>query len=73
MQALNALCKKADKAALMRETRNEYDERVRVRAHKLWEEAGKPEGHQSDFWFKAEQQLGKESGADDADATVPQD
>ena len=27
------------------------------RAHKLWEEAGKPEGRDQEFYFEAERQL----------------
>ncbi|HEX2635167.1 MAG TPA: DUF2934 domain-containing protein [Bradyrhizobium sp.] len=33
------------------------DEQIRVRAHELWEQAGKPEGRQDEFWRLAEQEL----------------
>jgi hypothetical protein len=33
------------------------DEQVRIRAHQLWEQAGKPEGRQDEFWHLAEQEL----------------
>jgi hypothetical protein len=33
------------------------DEQIRIRAHQLWEEAGKPEGRQDEFWHLAEQEL----------------
>jgi hypothetical protein len=33
------------------------DEEVRARAHQLWEEAGKPEGRDHEFWYQAEQDL----------------
>jgi Protein of unknown function (DUF2934) len=33
------------------------DEQIRIRAHQLWEQAGKPEGRQDEFWHLAEQEL----------------
>jgi hypothetical protein len=33
------------------------DKQIRVRAHRLWEEAGKPEGREHEFWHQAERQL----------------
>ena len=33
---------------------------IRERAHKLWEQAGKPEGKESEFWLEAERQLAEE-------------
>jgi hypothetical protein len=33
------------------------DEEVRARAHQLWEEAGKPEGREHEFWYQAEREL----------------
>ncbi|MBR0831510.1 DUF2934 domain-containing protein [Bradyrhizobium manausense] len=30
---------------------------VRKRAHELWEEAGKPQGREQEFWLEAERQL----------------
>jgi hypothetical protein len=30
---------------------------IRSRAHELWEQAGKPEGKQDEFWFQAEREL----------------
>jgi hypothetical protein len=35
------------------------EEQIRVRAHQLWEEAGKPEGRDDEFWRQAEQELQK--------------
>lgn len=29
-------------------------ERIAQTAHRLWEEAGKPEGQELDFWLRAE-------------------
>jgi hypothetical protein len=36
------------------------DEQIRTRAHKLWEQAGKPEGREEEFWHLAEQELQNE-------------
>jgi hypothetical protein len=33
------------------------DEEIRIRAHQLWEQAGKPEGREEEFWHAAEQEL----------------
>jgi hypothetical protein len=33
---------------------------IRERAHKLWEQAGKPEGKESEFWLEAGRQLAEE-------------
>jgi hypothetical protein len=33
---------------------------IRERARKLWEQAGKPEGKESEFWLEAERQLAEE-------------
>jgi hypothetical protein len=33
------------------------DEQIRIRAHQLWEQAGKPEGREAEFWRLAEQEL----------------
>ena len=33
------------------------DEQIRIRAHELWEQAGKPEGRDDEFWHQAEHQL----------------
>jgi hypothetical protein len=33
------------------------DEQIRIRAHQLWEQAGKPEGREDEFWRLAEQEL----------------
>jgi Protein of unknown function (DUF2934) len=37
-----------------------YEDEIRVRAHQLWEQAGKPEGKQEHFWQEAERQLKEE-------------
>jgi hypothetical protein len=33
------------------------DESIAARAYELWEQAGKPEGRDEDFWRLAEQEL----------------
>ena len=33
------------------------EEQIRSRAHQLWEQAGKPEGREDEFWRLAEQEL----------------
>jgi Protein of unknown function (DUF2934) len=32
-------------------------DQIRARAHERWEQAGKPEGRDDDFWFLAEKDL----------------
>lgn len=36
------------------------DERIRQRAHELWELAGRPHGQDADHWLQAEQEIGLE-------------
>jgi hypothetical protein len=36
---------------------NPSEEQIRARAYELWEEAGKPEGRDDEFWQQAEQAL----------------
>ena len=38
----------------------EDQQAIRERAHKLWEQAGKPEGKEDQFRFEAERQLAEE-------------
>jgi hypothetical protein len=33
------------------------DERIRTRAHQLWEQSGKPDGRKDEFWHQAEKEL----------------
>jgi hypothetical protein len=33
------------------------DDEIRVRAHQLWEQAGKPDGRDEEFWHQAEREL----------------
>jgi hypothetical protein len=36
-------------------------EQIRVRAHELWELAGKPDGRHEEFWYEAEKEIKRES------------
>jgi hypothetical protein len=36
---------------------NPSEHQIRARAHELWEQAGKPEGRDDEFWQQAEQAL----------------
>jgi hypothetical protein len=38
------------------------EDRIRERAHQLWELAGRPEGRQDEFWREAERELAKDPG-----------
>lgn len=33
------------------------EEQIRERAHRLWEQQGRPEGRAEDFWLQAEAEL----------------
>lgn len=48
------------------------EEEVRLRAHQLWEQAGRPDGRGDEFWHEAEKELGatghaSERGGDGVD------
>ena len=48
------------------------EDRIRVRAHQLWELAGKPEGRQDEYWREAERELSENSGqkAEESSKTI---
>ena len=51
----------------MSETDNDSrDERVRRRAYELWEQAGKPEGRNDEFWHNALAEISHTGGKEDA-------
>jgi hypothetical protein len=54
---------KADKWQSRRE------EQIRVRAHGLWEQAGKPEGREDEFWHQAEKELTQGATTDEKSQT----
>ena len=37
---------------------NDREQRIRFRAHELWQQAGSPPGAELDFWLAAERELG---------------
>ena len=37
------------------------DDAIRARAHQLWEQAGRPEGRDHEFWLQAELDLKKDA------------
>ncbi|MEK0082380.1 DUF2934 domain-containing protein [Benzoatithermus flavus] len=39
-------------------------DRIRQRAYELWEQDGRPEGHDLDYWLKAERDLAQNDGSD---------
>lgn len=39
----------------------DHQERIRQRAHEIWESEGRPEGRDSDHWSQAEQELRDQS------------
>ena len=49
----------------------ERENRIRERAHALWEAAGRPEGQDEYFWSKAEDQINGEDAADAAHRRIP--
>lgn len=44
------------------------ENRIQIRAHHLWEIAGRPEGRDDEFWHKAEREL-KDSASNNPDET----
>jgi hypothetical protein len=38
---------------------------IRERAYRLWEQHGRSEGHEAEFWHQAERELGVEGSASD--------
>jgi len=43
-------------------------ERVRLRAYYLWEQAGRPDGLEEEFWAQAQQEISGPAGADQIDS-----
>ena len=42
----------------------DHQERIKQRAHEIWESEGRPEGRDSDHWSRAEQELRSEMGGE---------
>ena len=49
---------------------SDLNERVRVRAYQMWEEAGWPDGRDEEFWFAALRELDGEDAGDAAEPPV---
>lgn len=47
---------------------DEREEHIRHRAHELWDNEGKPEGREMDFWLRAERELDGKSGQGGSEA-----
>jgi hypothetical protein len=45
------------------------EEQIKVRAHELWEQAGKPEGREDEFWHQAEKELSQGKTSDEKSTT----
>ena len=45
-------------------------ERIRQRAHELWEQSGRPDGREDEFWFEAEREVREMEQLHD-EATAP--
>jgi hypothetical protein len=41
---------------------NGNEQRISERAHKLWDDAGRPDGRSDEFWFAAKAELEREEG-----------
>ena len=50
---------------------NPTEEQIRARAHELWEQAGKPEGREDEFWLLAEKDLSERSREQPESKIVP--
>lgn len=47
----------------------EREDRIRQRAHQLWEEQGRPEGRHDEHWSQASSEIGDDAGGDSTDGT----
>jgi hypothetical protein len=47
------------------------EDRVRARAHRLWEEEGCPSGREEEHWRRAEAEIAAEEATIPGDAPVP--
>jgi DUF2934 family protein len=43
---------------------NDIEDEVRRRAYELWEQYGRPEGGEEEFWLKAEREIYEQKGFD---------
>lgn len=49
------------------------EEQIRQRAHELWEEAGRPDGRDQEFWRRAERELQGTGDRGDPNKGTPDD
>jgi hypothetical protein len=42
---------------MMNSPTDDQMEKIRRRAHELWEAAGRPEGREQEFWYRAEREI----------------
>jgi hypothetical protein len=54
----------------MEQQDNETQDRVRQRAYELWEQHGRSEGHEAEFWHQAERELKGEASSSDTSRGV---
>ena len=40
---------------------DDREDRIRARAHEIWQREGSPKGHENDHWKEAEQELDAEN------------
>ena len=45
------------------------EEQIRVRAQELWEQSGKPDGREEEFWHQAERELSEAMTSDEKSQT----
>ncbi len=46
--------------------KSDIDQEIRNRAYYLWEKAGRPAGHEHDFWAQAAREVEEEHGSAEA-------
>jgi hypothetical protein len=52
----------------MSDNQQGFEDQVRQRAYQLWEQEGRPEGRQDEFWYRARQEIqGAEDGSEPDD------
>ena len=54
----------------MEQRANETQDRVRQRAYELWEQHGRSDGHEAEFWDQAERELKGEASRRDTSRGV---
>jgi hypothetical protein len=54
----------------MEQHADEMQDRVRQRAYELWEQHGRSEGHEAEFWHQAERELKGEASSSDTSTGI---